>query len=95
LFAASNAYRVAPEQVGGPVGAILWTVAVAPTAVSPGSGGPGLGLPATGTQPADGAAVRRLAATGGELDAWSWMLAAGLLIAAGVSARVVVRRRHG
>jgi hypothetical protein len=85
-LAVSGEYRVAPEQVGGPVGAVVWAVAVAPAAVAPGTG-----LPATGAQPA-GSGPRQLAATGAESDALTWLLAAGLLIGAGVTVRVVRRR---
>jgi hypothetical protein len=102
LFAAAaSEYRVAPEQVGGPAGAVVWAVVVAPiiptdpgaTPALPGVDGPGFGLPSSGGQPA-ATGADRLPATGSDLQPWTWMLAAGLLIAAGIGTRVVARRRN-
>lgn len=85
LFAAAE-YRVAPEQVGGPVGGIVWAVAVAPITVAP-----GVDLPPTVGLPAGSPAV--LPATGSDVDVWALVFGASLLLAAGLGARLIVRRR--
>jgi len=89
LFAAAE-YRVAPEQVGGPVGGIVWAVAVAPITVAP-PVVPGIDLPPTAGLPAGSPAV--LPATGSDLDVWALVFGASLLLAAGLGARLIVRRR--
>ncbi|MFG6402265.1 hypothetical protein [Microbacterium sp. P04] len=97
LFAAGTEYRVAPQQVGGPFGAVVWAVQVAPTApvgTTPPAADPGFGLPLADGQPAAGPTVRQLPATGSEAAPWAWMLTAGLLLAAGLATRVTARRRH-
>lgn len=100
LAVAAGEYRVAPEQVGGPIGAVLWAIEVAAVPTGPGvdpgtpGAGPGLGLPISGGQPA-AAPVRSLPATGSDMEPWVWMLAASLLIGAGLVARLGVRRRNG
>jgi LPXTG-motif cell wall-anchored protein len=90
LFAAGTEYRVAPEQVGGPAGGIVWAVAVAPITVAP-PVVPGVDLPPTVGLPAAGPAV--LPATGSGQDAWALVFGASLLLAAGLGARLIVRRR--
>jgi LPXTG-motif cell wall-anchored protein len=98
LFAAGDEYRVDPTQLTGPANGVVWAVLVAPIELPPVDPGtlpgtdvdPGAGLPAAG--PA--AAPRVLPATGSDMDPLVLMLGAGLLIAAGLGTRLVVRRRN-
>jgi len=90
MFVAGTEYRVAPEQVGGPVGGIVWAVAVAPLTQAP-PVVPGIDLPPTVGLPATGPAV--LPATGSDVNVWALVFGASLLLAAGFGARVAVRRR--
>ncbi|MFL2000990.1 LPXTG cell wall anchor domain-containing protein [Microbacterium sp. A1-JK] len=90
LFAAASEYRVAPEEVGGPVGGIVWAVAVAPITVAP-PVVPGVDLPPTVGLPAGSPAV--LPATGSDVNLWALVFGASLLLAAGLGTRMVARRR--
>lgn len=88
LLATGDAYRVAPGQVDGPVGAVLWAVEIAPAAVPPVDPGTPVDPGNAGGQPASGSSATKLPATGGDTAIWTWLLAGGLLVATGLGLRL-------
>lgn len=84
--ALSREYRVAPQEVGGPLSAVIWIIGVERT--------DGPVNPGTDPTPAS-AGQTRLPATGSAIDPLAWMLAASALVGAGIVVRLVTRRRRG